>query len=62
MKSIHHALLLNFQEGAICHRGRGRHPKRLTSKAPVSEQIFRIQDAYRGFLSSFGQDSKFNFA
>jgi hypothetical protein len=49
-------LFLDSHEFAICHRGCSPHAQRLSCKATFSEEIARIQYAYRGFLAVLRDD------
>ena len=56
MENLHHGLLVNTQEVAICHRSHSSHAERLTGEAPFPKEITVTQYAQGCFLAIVGHD------
>jgi hypothetical protein len=56
VENLHHGLLVNTQEVAICHRSHSSHAERLTGEAPFPKEITVTQYAQGCFLAIVGHD------
>src|SRR5271168_1607707 len=62
MKHFHHVLFGDLHHRAIAHGGCGEQAESLPRKAPFSEKIALVQNAYRGFLPDLRYNSEFHLS
>src|SRR5579872_7233184 len=62
MECLHDSALVDPQEFALNHRGRGGHALLLAAHAPLTEKFLLSENGKHSFFSLFGNDSEFHFA